>query len=133
MRRNLAPNLVLPQEHGLNSTGALMELSDGSGGGGAGWGYAPWGAEAAASPAPERASCSTSHARTAHLMRIGYFTTPFRATRSPNSSSSGSTSPAIIPRKSAARCSASSTECPFTASVSMEADDCEIEHPCPWN
>ena len=66
-------------------------------------------------------------------MRMGYFTTPFRATRSPNSSSSGSTSPAIIPRKSAASFSASSIGFPLTASVSIEALDWEIEQPWPWN
>src|SRR6266508_6583399 len=59
------------------------------------------GAVPASSPSPpESASWSTSQASTAHLTLIGYFTTPFRATSSPNSSSSGSASPAIIPRKS---------------------------------
>ena len=83
-------------------------------------------------PPPETASCSTSQASTAHLIRIGYFTTPFRATRSPKASSSGSTSPASIPRTSAARDIASSTFLPPTDSVIIEALDWLIEQPAPW-
>jgi len=47
-------------------------------------------------------------------------------------SSSGSTSPAIIPRNDEARPSASSTFRPLTASVIIEAELWEIEHPAPW-
>src|SRR5919198_886409 len=92
------------------------------------------GAAPSADPSPlSSASCSTSQASTAHLMRIGYFTTPFSATRSPNSSSEGSTSPDIIPRKSRIIARASSTRRPATASVIIDAELCEIEHPCPRN
>ena len=66
-------------------------------------------------------------------MRIGYCTTPFSATRSPKASSSGSTSPAIMPRNRLAIASASSMLEPVTASVIIDALDWLIEHPAPWN
>ena len=64
-------------------------------------------------------------------MRTGYFTTPFSATRSPNSSSSGSSLPSIMPRNSATSSDASSTDLPVTASVSIDALAWLIEQPCP--
>jgi SAM-dependent methyltransferase len=88
-----------------------------------------WGAAPAASPVPCSASCRTSHASTAHFTRIGYFTTPLSATSSPNSSSSGAASPAIMARNPLIMVSASSTDLPVSASVIIEADDCEIEQP----
>ena len=64
-------------------------------------------------------------------MRTGYFTTPLSATRSPNSSSLGSTSPPSMDRTRAASASASPTELPATDSVSIEALAWLIEHPDP--
>src|SRR5439155_5516945 len=94
-----------------------------------------WGDWPVARPslAPDRASCRTSQASTAHLMRTGYFTTPLSATRSPKASSVGSTSPPSMARTRAARASASPTELPATDSVSIEALAWLMEHPDPSN
>ena len=55
------------------------------------------------------------------------------ATSSPNASSSGSTSPAIIPRNEPICASTSSRVLPVTVSVIIEAELWLIEHPCPTN
>src|SRR5690606_17774123 len=80
------------------------------------------------------ASLSAFHARSAHFTRTGKRATPARARRSPSRRSvAASGSPCINRVKSAASSRISARVFPSICCAIMEADACEIEHPCPVN
>src|SRR5690606_2850418 len=100
--------------------------------------------DGASAPSASSAWVSVFHASVAHLIRTGNFTTPCRASRAPSATSmsfvssaspfASASSPGIdirpLKRLTSARTSA--TVLPFTAWLIIDADDWEIEQPCPF-